>query len=68
MFDEQPDSDPHSECALEIKRLEAISAELLAALQAILDEAGNVLVHKKGLGTINRMAFFARAAVAKATA
>lgn len=41
--------------------------DLLEALQAIVDEAGPSFGHTDGPGTINRMAFAARAAIAKAT-
>lgn len=33
MFDEQPDGDPHGECAAEIHRLEAENAKLVAELR-----------------------------------
>lgn len=36
-FDEQPDGDPHGECAAEIHRLEQQRNELLAAAQAVID-------------------------------
>lgn len=60
-FDEQPDGDPHGECAAEIHRLEQQRDELLAALGKIAEvcngydlEAGWACTH-------------ARAAIAKAT-
>ena len=36
MFDEQPDDDPHGECAAEIHRLEAEVARLTAALKEVV--------------------------------
>lgn len=48
-------------------RLIASSPDLLAALLAIAEEAGDQFGHKEGPGTINRMAFHARQAIAKAT-
>jgi len=33
MYDEQPDGDPHGECAAEIGRLEAINTTLVKACQ-----------------------------------
>jgi len=48
-------------------RLIAALPDLLAALQAIVDEAGNAYGHNDGPGAVNRMAFFARSAIAKAT-
>ena len=41
MFDEEPDGDPHGECALEIKRLSATIERLTAerdALRVALEE------------------------------
>ena len=45
----------------------AAAPELLAALQLIVEEAGHAFGHSDGPGTINRMAYMARAAIAKAT-
>lgn len=42
MFDEQPDGDPHGECAIEIKRLEG---ELLALRQAAKEAAVAMAQH-----------------------
>lgn len=42
-------------------------AELLAALQAIVDEAGPNFGRDDGLGSINRMSRIARLAIAKVT-
>lgn len=37
MFDEQPDGDPHGECAAEIHRLQALSDEALDLPAAMFD-------------------------------
>ena len=37
MFDEQPDGDPHGECAVEIHRLQALSNETLDFLAMMFD-------------------------------
>ena len=37
-FDEQPDGDPHGECAAEIARLEAENARLIAELNTALQQ------------------------------
>lgn len=37
MFDEEPDGDPHGECAAEIHRLQALSNEALDLLAVIFD-------------------------------
>ena len=37
MFDEEPDGDPHGECAAEIHRLEAENKELLDLLEMMID-------------------------------
>ncbi len=34
-FDEEPDGDPHGECAAEIHRLEALNATLLETIEAM---------------------------------
>ena len=47
-------------------RLIAAAPELLAALIAITEEAGDLYGHTEGPGTINRMTFHARQAIAKA--
>lgn len=39
MFDEEPDGDPHGECALEIKTLQARIAELEAERDALKVDA-----------------------------
>ena len=39
MFDEQPDGDPHGECAAEIRRLQEQIAQLRAAAEPIVSEA-----------------------------
>jgi len=39
MFDEQPDGDPHGECALAIKTLQARIAELEAQVDALKVDA-----------------------------
>lgn len=49
------------------KALIAAAPDMLAALQAIIEEAGPSFGHSDGPGTINRMAYAARAAIAKAT-
>lgn len=36
-FDEQPDGDPHGECAAEIDKLKALNAELAAALSGMVE-------------------------------
>ena len=48
-------------------RLIAATPDLLAALQAIVDEAGPQFGHDEEPGCINRMARLARLAIAKAT-
>ena len=65
MFDEQPDGDPHGECALEIKRLEAINTELLTALQAMLAEF--TTRQSLELDIWSDAQYAARAAIEKAT-
>lgn len=37
MFDEEPDGDPHGECALEIRRQEAEIQRLMEALKACVE-------------------------------
>lgn len=37
MHDEQPDGDPHGECAAEINRLEVENAKLRAVVQRYID-------------------------------
>jgi len=39
MFDEEPDGDPHGECAMEIKTLQARIAELEAQVDALKVDA-----------------------------
>jgi predicted subunit of tRNA(5-methylaminomethyl-2-thiouridylate) methyltransferase len=38
MFDQEPDGDPHGECAAEIHRLQRLNAELLEILHAIIND------------------------------
>ena len=40
-FDQEPDGDPHGECAAEIKRLTEERAELLAALNEFSEAFNN---------------------------
>lgn len=46
MFDEQPDGDPHGECALEIKTLQARIAELEAQVDALRAERDALKVER----------------------
>lgn len=45
-FDEEPDGDPHGECALEIHRLEARIAELEASVLKITADCNAVVCGK----------------------
>ena len=38
MFDEEPDGDPHGECAAEIHRLQSLNKKLADVLQAIIND------------------------------
>lgn len=75
MFDEQPDPDPHGECAAHIHRLEGINDELLAALRALEVSANTVAYcYEKHPGNfaaalrdMDHFAESARTAIAKAT-
>lgn len=49
MFDEQPDGDPHGECAAEIHRLEAENAKLLAACRKALGVLAGEDMNKQAL-------------------
>jgi hypothetical protein len=64
-FDEQPDGDPHGECAVEIHRLTAQSDELLAALKLILPLAKGY-AHQHRVGSNQAYCDQADAAIAKA--
>ena len=46
MFDEQPDGDPHGECAAEIHRLEAENAELRAWIEECRDTVLYPVAHE----------------------
>lgn len=50
MFDEQPDGDPHGECAAEIHRLAEENAALRAALEDKADVASKALHRAWQLG------------------
>jgi hypothetical protein len=64
MFDEQPDGDPHGECAAEIHRLSAINADMLESLQLLVDTFSEGFDLMAG----ERKAIeFAMAAITKAT-
>lgn len=52
MFDEQPDGDPHGECAAEICRLQAEIAALRAAGQALINECVTLIGGTGQLGEL----------------
>lgn len=71
MFDEQPDGDPHGECAAEIRRLTAECEKQRIALQEIADDAdpdnGKNYRADDREGCLDAVFFTARAALATPT-